>query len=39
LNVPLSVSELKSDPIWDSLRENAAFQALLADPENDQPFP
>ncbi len=35
----LSVSELKANPIWDSLRENAAFQALLANPENDKPFP
>jgi TolB-like protein len=35
----LSVSDLKANPTWDSLRGSAAFNGLLADPENDKPFP
>ena len=36
LRVPsgLTVPMLKVDPTWDSVREDAAFKALLADPKN-----
>ena len=40
LRVPsgLTVPMLKVDPAWDNVREDAAFQALLADPKNSAPL-
>ncbi len=40
LRVPsrLSVPMLKVDPAWDNVREEPAFQALLADPKNSAPL-
>ena len=40
LRVPsgLTVPMLKVDLAWDNVRENAAFQALLADPKNSAPL-
>jgi len=40
LRVPsgLTVPMLKVDPIWDNVREDAAFKALLADPKNSAPL-
>ena len=40
LRVPsgLTVPMLKFDPAWDNVREDAAFQALLADPKNSAPL-
>jgi tetratricopeptide (TPR) repeat protein len=34
----LSVLSLRLDPTWDSVREDAAFKALLADPKNSAPL-
>ena len=34
----LTVPMLRVDPTWDKLRENAEFQALLADPRNSIPL-
>jgi TolB-like protein/tetratricopeptide (TPR) repeat protein len=34
----LTVPMLRVDPTWDKLRENAEFQALLADPRNSTPL-
>jgi tetratricopeptide (TPR) repeat protein len=34
----VTVPMLKVDPIWDSVREDAAFKALLADPKNSAPL-
>ncbi len=34
----LSVPMLKVDPVWDSVREDAGFKALLADPKNSAPL-
>ncbi len=40
LRVPsgLTVPMLKADPIWDHVRDDAAIQALLADPNNSAPL-
>jgi TolB-like protein len=40
LSVPsgLTVPMLKVDPVWDNVREDAAFKALLADPKNSAPL-
>jgi TolB-like protein/tetratricopeptide (TPR) repeat protein len=40
LRVPsgLTVPMLKVDPVWDNVREDAAFKALLADPKNSAPL-
>lgn len=40
LRVPsgLTVPMLKVDPAWDNVREEPAFQALLADPKNSAPL-
>ena len=40
LRVPsdISVPMLKVDPIWDNVREDAGFKALLADPKNSAPL-
>ncbi|OYV01058.1 MAG: hypothetical protein CFE26_23310 [Verrucomicrobiales bacterium VVV1] len=40
LRVPsgLTVPMLKGDPTWDSMREDAGFKALLADPKNSAPL-
>jgi serine/threonine-protein kinase len=34
----LSVHTLRVDPIWDNVREDPAFKALLADPKNSAPL-
>ncbi len=34
----LTVPMLRTDPIWDNLRDDAGFQALLADPKNSAPL-
>ena len=40
LRVPsgLTVPMLKVDPVWDNVRDNAGFKALLADPKNSAPL-
>lgn len=40
LRVPsgLTVPMLKVDPVWDNVREDPAFTALLADPKNSAPL-
>lgn len=40
LRVPsgLTVPMLKVDPVWDNVREDAGFKALLADPKNSAPL-
>ena len=40
LRVPcqLSVAQLRADPIWDNVRDNPEFKALLADPKNSAPL-
>jgi serine/threonine-protein kinase len=40
LRVPsgLTVPMLKVDPVWDNLRDDPAFKALLADPKNSAPL-
>jgi tetratricopeptide (TPR) repeat protein len=40
LRVPcgLTVPMLKADPVWDNLREDPGFKALLADPKNSAPL-
>jgi tetratricopeptide (TPR) repeat protein len=34
----LTVPRLKADPVWDPVRNSAAFKALLADPKNNEPL-
>lgn len=34
----LTVPMLRTDPIWDNVREDAGFKALLADPKNSAPL-
>jgi hypothetical protein len=34
----LTVPMLKVDPVWDNVRDNAGFKALLADPKNSAPL-
>jgi serine/threonine protein kinase/tetratricopeptide (TPR) repeat protein len=34
----LTVPMLRTDPIWDNVRDDAGFQALLADPKNSAPL-
>jgi tetratricopeptide (TPR) repeat protein len=40
LRVPsdVTVPQLKADPYWDNIRNDPAFQALLADPKNSAPL-
>lgn len=40
LRVPswLTLPMLKVDPVWDNVRDDPRFQALLKDPKNDAPF-
>ena len=40
LRVPsnISVPMLRVDPIWDNVREDAGFKALVADPKNSAPL-
>lgn len=34
----ITVPMLKVDPVWDNVREDSAFKALLADPKNSAPL-
>lgn len=35
---PISVPILRVDPVWDNVRDDPCFQALLADPKNSAPL-